>query len=522
MNVSSLTVRARLILAFGAVVALLLLIAGLAWRALQTEAEAFEGYVTGIDARMRVANAVRLAVDERAIAARNLVLVTQPQDLDVERARVEKAHATASEQLGRLQHMAEAADVSAKAKALIADIVRVEQKYAPVALGIVKLALEQKRDEAVLRMNEQCRPLLAELVQASSAYSDYTAQRAEELIEQAQARVSSQRNGFLAVVTCALVLAAVSGALIVRSLSRALGAEPAELSAAATKVADGDLSPVAGSERAPVGSVLASLGAMRDSLAGIVQQVREASESIATGSTQIASGNANLSQRTEEQASALQQTAATMEELGTTVRHNADHAEQASELAKTATGVAARGGAVVSDVIATMRDIDAGSRKMADIIGTIDGIAFQTNILALNAAVEAARAGEQGRGFAVVAGEVRTLAQRSAVAAKEIKGLIDSSVTHVSKGSALVDRAGETMRDVVEAIGRVSGIVAEISVASREQSTGVGQVGDAVSQMDQVTQQNAALVEESAAAAESLKDQAGRLVTAVSAFSLTR
>jgi methyl-accepting chemotaxis protein len=209
-----------------------------------------------------------------------------------------------------------------------------------------------------------------------------------------------------------------------------------------------------------------------------------------------------------------------MEELGTTVRNNADHAEQANELARTASSIATKGGQVVNDVISTMHDIDVGSRKVADIIATIDGIAFQTNVLALNAAVEAARAGEQGRGFAVVAGEVRILAQRSAVAAKEIKALIDSSVIHVGRGSQLVDQAGATMQEVVEAIRRVSGIVHEISVASREQSTGVGQVGDAVSQMDQVTQQNAALVEEGAAAAESLRDQANRLVAAVGSFRL--
>jgi methyl-accepting chemotaxis protein len=522
MAIASLSVRARLTAVFGGVISLLVLVAATAWYALDTENEAFDHFVSAINARATVANAVRQAVDERAIAARNLVLVTRPEDLDAERARVVRAHEAASQQLAKLQQMAEAADVSQEARGLIANIARVEQRYGPVALGIVKLALEDKREEAVRRMNEDCRPLLAELIGATHAYADYMAKRAEEMMLHADERIKTLRYGFLALVLCSMLVAVISGVLIVRSLSRALGAEPAELGAAAGKVALGDLSPVIGAKGAPAGSVLASLGAMRDSLAEIVKQVRDASESIATGSSQIAQGNADLSQRTEEQAGALQQTAATMEQLGATVRNNAENAENASGLAQTATDVATKGGEVMSDVIATMRDIDAGSQRMSDIISTIDGIAFQTNILALNAAVEAARAGEQGRGFAVVASEVRTLAQRSAVAAKEIKALIDSSVAQVRKGSVLVDDAGANTQELVVAIQRVTGIVREISMASREQSTAVVQVGQALSTIDEVTQQNAGLVEESAAAAESLKNQADALVGAVGVFSLSR
>jgi len=267
-----------------------------------------------------------------------------------------------------------------------------------------------------------------------------------------------------------------------------------------------------------VGEFVAALDRMRNEMSHVVSTVRRNSDSVATASSQIAQGNQDLSGRTEQQASSLQQTASSMEQLGSTVRQNADNARQANQLAQGASSVAARGGEVVSQVVDTMKGINDSSRKIADIISVIDGIAFQTNILALNAAVEAARAGEQGRGFAVVAGEVRNLAQRSAEAAKEIKSLISTSVDRVEQGTELVDQAGSTMQEIVASIKRVSDIIGEISAASAEQSSGVAQVGNAVSQMDQATQQNAALVEESAAAAESLKQQAQQLVQAVSVF----
>jgi methyl-accepting chemotaxis protein len=294
-----------------------------------------------------------------------------------------------------------------------------------------------------------------------------------------------------------------------------------EARATAERVRDGDFThAVVDARRDEFSPLIAAMGDMQNALARVVAEVRANAENVATASAQIAQGNQDLSQRTEQQASSLQQTAATMEELGTTVRQNADNAQQANQLAQGASSVAIKGGEVVGQVVETMKGISESSRRIADIIGTIDGIAFQTNILALNAAVEAARAGEQGRGFAVVASEVRSLAQRSAEAAKEIKSLISASTERVDQGTALVDQAGQTMNEVVTSIRRVTDIVGEISSASSEQSNGIAQVGQAVSQMDQATQQNAALVEQSAAAAESLKGQASTLVQVVSRFKL--
>ncbi|GAB3192837.1 methyl-accepting chemotaxis protein [Hydrogenophaga aquatica] len=319
----------------------------------------------------------------------------------------------------------------------------------------------------------------------------------------------------------ALVLGGVLlgvGLLIARSILRQLGGEPAEANAITHRMAQGDLSIGISLRAGDDSSIMHGIKAMRDNMGQIVARVRHGSEAVATASAEIAQGNQDLSQRTESQASALEQTAASMEELGSTVRQNADNARQANQLAQSASSVAVQGGEVVSQVVQTMREINDSSRKIADIISVIDGIAFQTNILALNAAVEAARAGEQGRGFAVVAGEVRSLAQRSAEAAKEIKALITDSVGRVEQGSELVDRAGATMQEVVASIRRVTDIMGEISAASTEQSEGVAQIGEAVQSMDQATQQNAALVEEMAAAATSLNSQAQDLVQAVAVF----
>jgi methyl-accepting chemotaxis protein-1 (serine sensor receptor) len=335
--------------------------------------------------------------------------------------------------------------------------------------------------------------------------------------ENALARYATIRMVAVSSIVAGVLVAFVFGMLLVRGISRSL----AHAVGASNAVAKGDLTHAIHVEgKDEVAQLLTSLSAMQDSLVHIVGQVRTGTDTIATASSQIAAGNQDLSSRTEEQASSLEETAASMEELTSTVKQNADNARQANQLAVSASSVAVRGGSVVSQVVDTMGSINASSRKIVDIIGVIDGIAFQTNILALNAAVEAARAGEQGRGFAVVAAEVRSLAQRSAAAAKEIKTLIDDSVSKVGEGSKQVAEAGKTMDEIVDSVKRVTDIMAEITAASQEQTQGIEQINQAITQMDQVTQQNAALVEEAAAAASSLQEQAGGLSQVVSVFRL--
>ena len=324
----------------------------------------------------------------------------------------------------------------------------------------------------------------------------------------------------IALTLIGIFLGIVTGAFLARSLTRQLGGEPSDVARVANAIAKGDLTTIIDTSKASQGSVVQAMKYMQDSLHAVVAAVRRSSDSIAEGSGQIAAGNADLSQRTEQQAANLTQTAAAMEQLSCTVQNNADVAGQAAKLASSASVAASNGGQVVDDVVATMGEINSSSRRIYEIIGVIDSIAFQTNILALNAAVEAARAGEQGRGFAVVAGEVRGLAQKSAAAAKDIKTLIGDSVQKVEAGRKMVDVAGATMQDVVAQVQRVNGLISDISLATAEQTTGLDQINQAVLQLSGVTQQNAALVEESAQAAESLNEQTRQLVIAVRAFNL--
>ena len=515
------TVKAKLAWSFGTLIVIVLAISFISVKALSDANDEFSHYISSISVRARLAETVRTAVDRRAIAARNLVLVEKPADIEAEKAEVMSAHEDVQSALRQLnEKVLPATGSTDQARILVAEITRVEGLYGPVALAIVNDALNGKRDNAVKMIDEQCRPLLAALIKATNNYADYTAGRAKDMEAQSAEDYANKRMWLIVACLVALGAAIGAGVFIIRSIMKSLGAEPTTLGEVTQRVACGDLSPVKGAESAPSGSVLFLMGAMQTSLVKLINDVRAAADSIATGSSEIASGNIDLSSRTEEQASSLQETASSMEQLTSTVKQNADSAAQASVLASNATEVAAKGNSVVAQVVDTMGDISESSTKIADITGIIEGIAFQTNILALNAAVEAARAGEQGRGFAVVASEVRSLAQRSSSAAKEIKDLISTSVQKIQAGSNLATEAGRTMSEVTTAVARVNDIMGEIAAASSEQSRGIEQVNTAITQMDEVTQQNAALVEQAAAASQSLEDQGRNLTAAISSFRL--
>jgi methyl-accepting chemotaxis protein len=424
-----------------------------------------------------------------------------------------------SAEIGRIQQELDKLVVLPAGKAMLAEIA--ERRKAYVAARDEVFALKdggKAGQDQVLRLAaDKMTPLVL-------AYSDAVAklsERQKRLFDEAKAKVADTAASGRLLLAGFGLLAVALGAMLAWWLSRSITVPLRNALALANAVAKGDLSTrVEVSSGDEAGELMAALNTMNDNLNALVTQVRSGADSIATAAGEVADGNLDLSSRTEQQAGSLEESASALEQLTGTVRNNADNARQGSQLAASASSVAIRGGAVVEQVVTTMGEIDASARKIVDIISVIDGIAFQTNILALNAAVEAARAGEQGRGFAVVAGEVRTLAQRSATAAREIKGLIDASVQKVGNGTRLVGEAGATMKEVVTSVQRVTDIMTEISAASREQSIGIEQVNGAITQMDQVTQQNAALVEEAAAATESMQEQAQRLAEAVSVFKL--
>jgi methyl-accepting chemotaxis protein len=405
--------------------------------------------------------------------------------------------------------------VTEEEKALYKNIVEQRKRYVEAREKVAKLKAAGKLDEANQLFDATFLPsanaylgLMRNLVELQRASMDAAGKEID-------ATAIASRNLMIVLVVLALALGITCSWLLTSGITR-----PIRLaSTAARRVANGDLTgEIVVQRKDETGELLQSLKDMNDSLLKIVKDVRGGTDAIATAAGEIAAGNQDLSARTEHQAGALEETASSMEELTGTVKQNADNARQANEMAEAASGIAAKGGKVVSQVVGTMASINASSRRIVDITSVIDGIAFQTNILALNAAVEAARAGEQGRGFAVVASEVRSLAQRSASAAKEIKSLIDDSVEQVEQGSKLVAEAGATMEEIVASVQRVTGIMAEIADASREQTDGIEQINRAITEMDHTTQQNAALVEQAAAAAQSMQDQTGRLVKAISVF----
>jgi len=516
VKIARITIKAKLLGGFGLLAVVVVVVSGMALKALSDTNDEFSRYMNGVNARANLSAQIRTAVDRRAIAARNLVLVTTPSDIQLELAEVQQAHKDVQDRLAKLKDlMANATDTTDRARELVAEIVRVEASYGPVALNIVGLAQSGKKDEATADIDNRCRPLLAQLVRATDAYATYTHEREVAIAQAFSDRYALERNLLLAICAIAIAVAVGGGLWLTRRITAPI---VAAVDVART-VANGDLgSRISVSGNDETRDLLDALRTMNARLIDIVGRVRDSSNSIAHAVGEIASGNLDLSQRTEEQAASLQETAATMEQFTSTVRLNAENAQQASTLAANASDVALRGSAVVGRVVDTMTEIGNSSSKIADITGIIEGIAFQTNILALNAAVEAARAGEQGRGFAVVASEVRSLAQRSSTAAKEIKELISASVQTIQDGSALAGEAGKTMSDVTRAVARVTDIMGEIAAASAEQSRGIDQVNLTITQMDETTQQNAALVEQAAAASKSLEAQGRDLSETVSAF----
>jgi len=472
--------------------------------------------------KQRYAINFRGSVHDRAIALRDVILVQSDAELEPVLATIANLSNDYEKSAVPLDKMFnEGKDITSEEKNILASIKEIEAKTLPMIKRVIELRRAGDADQAKQVMLGEARPAFVEWLGRINKLIDFE----ENLNRQESTIARATASGFQTtmLITCfaALVLGAVIATLIGRNISRALGGEPREASAIARSIAAGDLSIDINVDARDQTSVLSAMKEMRDSLVSIVGRVRSTTETISTGSAEIALGNQDLSARTEQQATSLENTATSMSELTSTVKQNADNAKQANQLAVTASGVAIKGGEVVSQVVDTMSSINDSAKKIVDIIAVIDGIAFQTNILALNAAVEAARAGEQGRGFAVVASEVRNLAQRSAAAAKEIKTLIGDSVEKVDAGSKLVAQAGSTMDEIVISVKRVTDIMAEIMAASQEQSSGIEQVNFAIDQMDQVTQQNAALVEEAAAAAASMRDEASELADTVAVFKLS-
>ncbi len=514
MNFANLSIGKRLWLGFGIVIALLVVVATIAVTRINHINSTADRVLKDRYVKVQMVNEIQDHQNNQARYLRNaLIAAKDPAQLKTWLQKVEQEIQANTVLFDKLKPII----TSPKGVALLEAILPKRAAYAEACGKLVKQIEGAQVDEAAAFLLGDFQLPQKEFFDAVQALVQFQ----EELMTQDGAQMEA--DGSFAVTTTEVLtlLAALMAAAIAFVTARSITVPIGAAMAFATKVAEGDLtSTVAVKTSDETGALLSALLHMQENLVRIVGSVQQGSEGVATASAEIAQGNNDLSARTEQQASALEQTASSMEELSSTVQQNADTARRANQLAMNASTVAVKGGAVVGQVVETMKGINDSSRRIADIISVIDGIAFQTNILALNAAVEAARAGDQGRGFAVVASEVRSLAGRSAEAAKEIKSLIGASVERVEQGTSLVDQAGSTMTDLVESIRHVTDLMSEISAASSEQATGVSQVGEAVAQMDQVTQQNAALVEQMAAAASSLKAQAGELQHTVAVFKL--
>jgi methyl-accepting chemotaxis protein len=512
MNLSNFKIGTRLGAAFAAILVLMAIMVVTALWQLNRIAEA-KAVMTGASHKAKLAESWLQGIATNGVRTVAKAKSTDPADAEYYDGEMKATSANVS----KLQKDLEALVESDKGKALLQAVAEQRKRYTTVRDAWFRRKAEQGAlsDDLKAEIKDK---LLPEMQRYMGTVEEVVAFQ-ENLFAEATGRIdtlqASARRLLLGLGIMALACGAVFGLLLTRSITRPL----ARAVGLAQQVASGDLTAdIEADSRDEVGELLAALKRMNESLLQTVNQVRAGTETIVSASQQIATGNLDLSARTEQQASALEETASSMEELTGSVRQNADNARQANTLAQSASEIAARGGSVVSEVVQTMESINASSKKIGDIIGVIDGIAFQTNILALNAAVEAARAGEQGRGFAVVASEVRNLAQRSAAAAKEIRILIMDSVAKVDAGGRLVTEAGATMQEIVQGITRVTDVMAEITSASAEQAMGIEQMNAAITQMDGVTQQNAALVEEAAAAAASMQEQAAILAELVSTF----
>ena len=517
---SSLTIKMRIYLGFAAILLMMIAVTVTGIVRVNTISNSLSTIGDINSVKQRYAINFRGSVHDRAISLRDVTLVSA-DELKAVLSGIEKLSSDYEKSAVLLDKiMNTRSDTGAEEGKILVSIKEIEARTLPLITKVVTLRQSGDMDQARELMLKEARPAFVEWLGRINQFIDLQ----EKMNQGESGAARSVASGFkllmLAICAAALLVGVTVAAVIVNAIFRALGGEPSQASAIARSIAAGNLAVPIETGSKDRSSVLFAMKEMRDSLVAIVSDVRSSTLTIATASREIAEGNMDLSSRTESQASSLEETASSMEELTATVKQNADNAHQANLLAASASGVAVKGGDVVSQVVDTMHSINDSSKRIVDIISVIDGIAFQTNILALNAAVEAARAGEQGRGFAVVASEVRNLAQRSAAAAREIKTLIGDSVDKVATGSKLVAQAGLTMDEIVSSVKRVTDIMAEIMSASQEQSAGIDQVNQAVGQMDQATQQNAALVEQAAAASGLLQEQAVRLSSVVSVFRL--